>query len=69
MKPSTLAWWRSELRRIDDDAGVASFVELKVEREVQARPLVVELGALRIVVAAGFDDEHLVRTIKALQRC
>lgn len=69
VKPSTLVWWRSQLRRHGVDGETPSFVELKVDTPMRPTSLVVEVGALRVVVALDFDEEHLVRAIRALQRC
>lgn len=70
VRPSTLTWWRSRLRRdglLGQETAV-SFVELSVEADEHA-PLVVEVGEARVVVPDGFDEEELVRLVAALRRC
>lgn len=73
----TLAFWAWKLRqeaRADPDPAAERasdpFVELLPTSA--ALPSTIEIalrGERRVIVAAGFDEEHLVRVVRALERC
>lgn len=77
---ATLAWWSSRLRREESAAaptegrsGSGAFVELPPEAVTQAADiergsleLVLERG-LRVIVHRGFDEQELLRLLRALE--
>ena len=75
----TLAYWawklREEAREASDRAAEQApspFVELVPAPSASDASTSIEIalrGERRVIVAAGFDEEHLVRIVRALERC
>ena len=77
VRPTTLAWWRWNLRARDRRAGASATdaglvfaeVELLADSDSARGPapdFVVELGAVRVRVAPGFHAGELQRLLAAL---
>lgn len=67
--PSTLSWWRRELKKTDATKTAVSFVELKVPAPAKSPALEVRFEDFRISVPAGFDASHLADVMRALREC
>lgn len=75
LNPSTLGWWRSELRR-EDEAGSAEPAGMLASALVEVMPVegdgnsfVIELdGGRRLHVPPTFDDVTLRGLLKVLER-
>lgn len=67
----TLGYWGSKFRRERDEAeatGERSFVKVSVVTAAHPDAVTVEIGeSVRLRVAPGFDELHLVRLIAALR--
>jgi len=65
--PSTLRWWSSRLRRrVAKKPTSVAMVRVVRARAVRREPLVVEVGAARIVVGEQFDPALLARVVAVL---
>jgi transposase-like protein len=67
---STLLAWSRRRAKVQDSG--STFVEVEVPRERGHETSAVEVvlpGGRRIVVAVGFDPEHLRRVVRALESC
>lgn len=64
LNPSTLSWWITRLKR----EPAPHFVQLlpRPATKVASRPLLVEVGAARIVVEQGFDPALLSAVVSAI---
>ena len=61
VKSSTLGWWKWKLGKEEP-----AFLEVVVTEPPQAPDFVVELDAVRVRVACGFDAAELRRLVAAL---
>ena len=66
--PSTLKWWRSQLRRELAEA-TPSFVEVEIKSLPSSSALDVHVGDVSITVPPSFNADHLVRVVEALRTC
>jgi transposase len=72
VKPGTLRWWSSRLRRrVKADGGVASEPSVRIVRVVAkeksaAGTLMVRVGTAQVEVRAGFDRSLLRELVEAL---
>lgn len=67
----TLGFWAWKLRRESrDDEPAPAFVELVAKQPGCGDRLEIVLAnGRRVLVSAGLDEEHLVRVVRALERC
>ena len=70
VRPATLAWWRSELRRRAKGKSADGFVEIAPVVAAEGHDRVeVSLSNGRIVrVPTAFDDAHLLRVLALAER-
>ena len=66
--PSTLRWWRSQLRR-ELAESASPFVEVEIKPLPSPRVLDVHVGDISISVPSSFDADHLARIVEALRTC
>ena len=74
VKPATVRWWRSELRRRDrepDHVEPASLIPVRLVSKIGSGPgepieLVTARG--RIILRPGFDESTLARLLSVLER-
>ncbi len=72
MSVKTIYWWRSELRRRDQERNV-DFIEVDIrsDRAISASQTfeIVLTNDLRIVVPPAYDDDDLRQLIAAVSQC
>jgi len=66
--PSTLRWWRSQLRR-ELAEPTSAFLEVEIASLPSSDVLDVHVGDVSITVPPSFDANHLVRIVEALRSC
>ena len=64
--PSTLAFWKSKLKRKSQSGPTIVFARVERSEPVR-RPAVVQLGDARIEVFADTDEEALCKAVRALR--
>jgi len=66
--PKSLSWWSNHLKSLErKEQGGAAVSMARVVRDDGRRELVVEVGALRVLVQPGFDAELLREVLRVAQ--